>query len=68
MMINMGNTDRIIRVVVAITIISALYLPGTLPTAAAVVLGIIAVVLLVTALAGFCPAYFPFNLSTRRKK
>jgi len=62
---NMGKTDRVIRGLLAIAI-AALYFSGTISGTTAIVLGIIAVVLLITGLVGFCPAYFPFKISTHR--
>jgi hypothetical protein len=62
---NMGTIDRIFRLIVAI-IIAALYFTGQLSGIAAIILGIVALVLLLTAVIGFCPAYFPFGLSTRK--
>jgi len=35
---------------------------------AAIVLGIIAVIFLVTSLFSFCPLYVPFRISTRKKE
>ena len=35
---------------------------------AAIVLGILAVVFVVTGVVGFCPLYLPFGISTKRKK
>lgn len=62
---NMGYSDRVIRLLVAIGI-AGLYFTGTISGTTAMVLGIIAIVLLLTSLVGVCPAYLPFRLSTRR--
>lgn len=66
MLQNMGKTDRIIRILGAIAI-AALYFNGTISSVTAILLGIIALILLITSLIGFCPAYLPFKISTRRK-
>ncbi len=66
MMKNMGTLDRTIRIIVAL-VIGYLLISGNLTGAWAVVLGIVAVVLLVTGIVGFCPAYLPLHLSTRGK-
>ena len=66
MLQNMGKTDRIIRILAAFAI-AALYFNGVISGTTAIILGIIAVVLLFTSLAGFCPAYYPFKISSRRK-
>lgn len=64
---NMGSTDRIIRVVLAVTV-AVLYFTNLISGTAAIVLGILAVVFLLTSVVGFCPLYAPFKLSTLGKK
>jgi hypothetical protein len=61
----MGTIDRVIRLLVVV-LIAALYLGGQLSGTVAIVLGIVAVAFLVTSLLGWCPAYLPFGISTRR--
>jgi len=63
---NMGLIDRILRIAFAVVIL-ILYLTGSLYGTAAVVLGVIAVVFLLTGLLGFCPLYVPLKISTRKK-
>ncbi len=63
---NMGTTDRIIRIAVAI-LIGALYFAGKISGTLAIVLGIVAVVFLLTSLVGTCPLYMPFGISTRKQ-
>ncbi len=56
---NMGNTDRIIRVILGVAIILAgLYFQTWL--------GALGAILLVTAAIGWCPLYAPFHISTKR--
>lgn len=62
---NMGTIDRSVRLVVA-AIIAALYFTGQLNGIAAVVLGVVAIIFLVTSLTGYCPGYVPFGISTRK--
>ncbi|MCE5258178.1 MAG: DUF2892 domain-containing protein [Chloroflexi bacterium] len=62
---NVGKTDRLIRLVVAV-VIGILLLLGVLQGAAAIILGILALILLVTALLGFCPLYLLFKFSTKK--
>ncbi len=62
---NMGTVDRIIRTVLAIVII-VLYVTGQITGTAAIVLGIIAAMFLLTSLIGFCPAYLPFGIKTTK--
>ena len=63
---NMGIADRTVRFVLALAI-AALYLGGALADTWAIVLGVVAVVLLVTSLLGSCPAYMPFGFSTTKR-
>jgi hypothetical protein len=63
---NMGTVDRAIRILVAIGI-AALYFTDRIGGTLAIVLGVIAVVFLVTSLVGRCPAYLPLGLSTCKK-
>ena len=63
---NMGTVDRIIRVLI-VAVIAVLYFAGQISGVAAIILGIIAVVFLLTSIFSFCPLYIPFGLSTRKK-
>ena len=63
---NMGSVDRVVRVVAALVVL-ALYLSGQITGTAAIILGIIAVVFVLTSAVGSCPLYLPFGLSTRGK-
>ncbi|TAL33628.1 MAG: DUF2892 domain-containing protein [Spirochaetes bacterium] len=62
---NMGTIDRIIRTAVAI-LIAVLYFTGQITGTAAIILGVIAVLFLVTSLLSRCPGYLPFGISTRK--
>ncbi|MEJ2720156.1 MAG: DUF2892 domain-containing protein [bacterium] len=64
---NMGAADRLIRILIAI-VIAILYFTNVIGGALAIILGIIAVVFLLTSLVGRCPAYLPFKLSTRKER
>lgn len=64
---NMGTIDKALRIILAIVIVVLIFL-GELSGVAAVVLGIIAAVFLLTSLIGFCPLYVPLGLSTCKKK
>ena len=63
---NMGNIDRTIRIVLAIAV-AVLYFTGLISGTAAIILGILALVFVVTSFVGFCPIYAPFKLSTLGK-
>jgi hypothetical protein len=60
---NMGTIDRVIRILLAIVVI-VLYLNGSITGAAAIILGILAIVFILTSLIGFCPLYVPLKIST----
>jgi len=64
---NMGNTDRIIRVIAAI-IFSVLYFTGTVTGTAGLVLVILGAVFLATSFISFCPLYTLVGLNTCEKK
>lgn len=64
---NMGSADKIVRVLFAI-IIAILYFTNQITGAAAIVLGVFAVVFLLTSAMGFCPLYSIFKLSTLKKE
>ncbi len=63
---NMGLIDRWLRGILAI-VIAALYIGGKITGIAAVILGIIAVIFLVTGLTGVCPAYTWLGITTLKK-
>ena len=60
---NMGNADRIIRVIIAAVIV-ALYFTDVVSGTLGIVLLVLAAVFVLTSLVGFCPLYLPFGLST----
>jgi hypothetical protein len=63
---NMGTIDRVIRIVLAI-VVAILYMNGSITGTAAIILGILAAVFIITSLIGFCPLYVPFKISTIKK-
>lgn len=61
---NMGQIDRIIRLVVGAGLFSLLFvLDSNLKY-----IGILGIVLLATSVVGVCPLYLPFKIDTRKKK
>ena len=64
---NMGTVDRTIRTLLAIGV-AVLYFTGRISGTLAIVLGLFAVAFLVTSFIGWCPAYLPFGLSTRKQR
>ncbi|WP_304234778.1 DUF2892 domain-containing protein [Jiulongibacter sediminis] len=60
---NMGSTDKIIRVIIAV-IIAGLYFTGTISGTLGIVLLVLAGIFVLTSLVSFCPLYAPFGIST----
>ena len=63
---NMGLADRVIRILIAVILVFAYYtnlISGTF----AIVAMIIAVAFVITGFLSFCPLYWPFGISTRKK-
>lgn len=63
---NMGTTDRIIRLILAV-VLAVLYFTGTVAGTFGLILVILAAVLLLTSIFAICPLYLPFKLSTAKK-
>lgn len=63
---NMGNTDKIIRVVVAI-ILGVLYYTDIIKGTWGMVLAVVSIVFLLTSLISFCPLYTIFRINTNKK-
>jgi hypothetical protein len=64
---NMGTVDRVIRTLLAVVVI-ILYVAGSITGVAAIILGIFALIFLITSAIGYCPLYAPFHISTIGKK
>ncbi len=64
---NMGLTDRIIRITVAIFILG-LYFMEVINGTLALILGAFAVIMLATSFISFCPLYLPFGINTCKKE
>jgi len=63
---NMGSADRIVRTLLAI-LLGILILTGMVEGTLAIILGVVAVILLLTSIVSICPAYLPFKISTFKK-
>lgn len=63
---NMGTLDRVIRTLLALVII-ILYWANLISGIAAIILGIIALIFLLTSFVSFCPLYTLLKISTRKK-
>lgn len=63
---NMGTVDRTVRILIALAV-GFLWYTGRIGGTLAIVLGIFAVVFVLTSLVGWCPLYNPLRISTRRE-
>jgi hypothetical protein len=63
----MGSVDRIIRVILAV-VIAVLYFTKQITGTVAIILGILAIIFVLTSLVGVCPLYLPFKISTKKKQ
>ncbi len=64
---NMGSTDKSIRILIAV-LVGVLYFTNVISGTVAIVLGILAVVFLLTSFLSFCPLYAVFNINTCKIK
>ncbi len=64
---NMGSLDRVVRIIVAV-VVGFLYYQGIITGTLGIVLMVLAVVFLLTSFISFCPLYFPFGISTKKKQ
>jgi hypothetical protein len=62
--VNESTPDRIIRVIIGV-VLAALAISGIATGALAIVAWVLAAVMLVTGIVGFCPLYAIFRISTR---
>lgn len=63
----MGTIDKAIRIVIAL-LIGVLYFTGQISGTVAIILGVLAVVFVLTSLTSFCPLYLPLGISTKPKE
>jgi hypothetical protein len=64
---NMGTTDRMIRIIIAV-IIGILYYTGFISGTLAIVLLVLGGIFLLTSFVNFCPLYIPFGITTLKSK
>lgn len=60
---NMGNIDRIIRVLIALAVV-ALFFTNVISGTVALILGAVAGIFVLTSLVGTCPLYRLFGISS----
>ena len=63
---NIGSVDRLIRTILTV-VVAVLYFTDQITGTAAIVLGIIAAIFLLTSAVGFCPLYYPLKISTKKE-
>jgi fatty acid desaturase len=63
---NMGVADRIIRTALAV-VVAVLYFTGSITGVAAIVLGVIAAIFILTGAVGTCPLYTVLGIKTTRR-
>ena len=65
---NVGQTDKIIRILLAVIIAAVYYFTDWIPGTLGLILIIVAIILLLTSLFNFCPLYRLFGFSTCKVK
>lgn len=63
----MGTADKAIRILIAV-VIAAMYFTNVISGTLAIILGILAVVFVLTSFISFCPLYLPFGINTSKRK
>ena len=62
MLANVGSVDRLIRIIAGLVLLSLVIIGPKTPW------GWLGLIPLATGIFKFCPVYFPFNISTLKKK
>lgn len=62
----MGTADKVLRILVAAAVVG-LYLANIISGTLAMVLLVFAGIFILTGVISFCPLYYPFGISTRKK-
>jgi hypothetical protein len=64
---NMGTVDKVIRILVAVVVVT-LYFANVISGTLGLILLALSAVFVVTSIFSICPLYMPFGLSTRKKE
>lgn len=64
---NMGTADKVVRILAAI-VIAGLYFANVISGTVAIILLILAGIFIITSFISFCPLYWPFGISTFKRK
>jgi len=63
---NMGTIDKVIRILVAVTI-AILFFTDVLTGTVGIILLVLAAIFVLTSMISFCPLYLPFGINTGKK-
>jgi hypothetical protein len=63
---NLGNTDKVIRILAAI-VVAVLYFGNFISGTIALVFGLIAIIFVITSFINFCPLYGILGINTFKK-
>lgn len=64
---NMGSIDKVIRMLIAVVFV-VLFFAKVVTGTLGIILLVLAAVFVLTSLISFCPLYWPFGISTKKKK
>jgi hypothetical protein len=64
---NVGTIDKVIRILIAV-VVAILFFTHVISGILGIILLAVGVILLLTTIISFCPIYWPFGLSTSKKK
>jgi len=64
---NVGKFDKVVRIIMALSIVT-LYLTDIIKGITAIILLALAGIFLLTSALSFCPLYIPFKISSRKKQ
>ena len=64
---NMGTVDKVIRLLVAVVVVT-LYFTKVISGTLGIILLALSAIFVVTSFLSICPLYMPFGLSTRKKE
>jgi hypothetical protein len=63
---NLGNVDRVVRILIAV-VFAVLYFTGTVTGVAGIILLILGAVFVVTSIVSFCPIYWSLGWSDKKE-
>lgn len=65
---NMGNTDKAIRLILAVIILILVFATNLISGTLSYILTGLAAIFILTSLISFCPLYKPFGIDTSKQK